>query len=424
MKIAVVGTGIAGNVAAYKLRDAHDITVYEANDYIGGHTNTVDVEEGSRRFAIDTGFIVFNDRTYPEFSRILEELQQSWRDSVMSFSVRQAASGLEYNGSTLDGLFAQRANMLRPRFLRMIGDILRFNRNAAETLADDAGHCSVGHYLEVHGYSREFYADYLQPMVAAIWSAEPKTVADMPLRFVVQFFVNHGLLQLKDRPQWRTIEGGSKEYVSKLVEGHRDRIRLSSPVVSVRRIASGVEVRTEEGSTESYDRVFLACHADQALKMLEDPTVTEREVLGSFGFQDNHAVLHTDERLLPSSRRAWAAWNYRVPSDDTGHVTVTYNMNILQGLESQTQYCVTLNEAEQIDPKTVLYETSYSHPIISAESVTAQQRHREVNTGMGTYYCGAYWRNGFHEDGVVSALAAIRHFEEEQRGELHFRRAS
>ncbi len=423
MKIAIVGTGIAGNVAAYKLRDEHDITVYEANDYVGGHTNTVEVQDGRDRFAIDTGFIVFNDRTYPEFSRILEELNQPWRDSVMSFSVRQAESGLEYNGSNLDGLFAQRGNLLKPRFLRMIGDILRFNRNAPRTLAGEAGECSVGHYLELHRYSREFYADYLQPMVAAIWSAEPRVVADMPLRFIVQFFWNHGLLQLKDRPQWRVITGGSQEYVSKLVAGHRDRIRLSSPVVSVRRVASGVEVRTANGPAERYDRVFLACHADQALRTLDDATPAEREVLGSFAFQDNHAVLHTDERLLPSSRRAWAAWNYRVPRGEADHVTVTYNMNILQGLNSEKQYCVTLNEADQIDPTAILYETNYSHPIVSAESVVAQGRHREINTGMGTYYCGAYWRNGFHEDGVVSALNAVRHFEEEQRGELYFRRA-
>lgn len=424
MKIAIVGTGIAGNVVAYKLRKEHDITVYEANDYVGGHTNTVDVEAGAQTLSIDTGFIVFNDRTYPEFSRILDEIDQPWRDSVMSFSVRQAESGLEYNGSTLDGLFAQRSNLLKPRFLRMIGDILRFNRSAPLSLESESAELSVGQYLYVHGYSREFYSDYLQPMVAAIWSAEPTTVADMPLRFIVQFFWNHGLLQLKDRPRWRTIVGGSKEYVGKLVAGHRDRIRLASPVASIRRAGSNIELRAAGGPVEVYDRVFLACHADQALAMLEDATPTEREVLGCFGFQDNHAVLHTDERLLPASRRAWAAWNYRVPSSESGHVTVTYNMNILQGIESQTQYCVTLNEVEQIDPRSILYETNYSHPIISAESVAAQARHRDVNTGTGTYYCGAYWRNGFHEDGVVSALHALEHFEEERHEQLHFRRAS
>ncbi|MDH3846635.1 MAG: FAD-dependent oxidoreductase [Gammaproteobacteria bacterium] len=423
MRIAIVGTGIAGNVAAYKLRKEHDITVYEASSYVGGHTNTVDVAEHDRTIAIDTGFIVFNDRTYPNFIGLLDEIGQESQASVMSFSVSSGDGGLEYNGAGLNALFAQRRNILRPPFFRMIRDILRFNREAmaAAPLEDDGQ--TVGEYLLRHGYGREFMNDYLVPMAAAIWSSEPVAIKDMPLQFLVRFFDHHGLLQLKDRPVWRVIKGGSREYVKKLVAGHRDRIRLDSPVRRIIRHSTGVEIVTDRHGTEWYDAVFLACHSDQALTMLDKPTPVEREVLGAIHYQDNEAVLHTDESVLPKRRRAWAAWNYHIPKDPHRHVAVTYNMNMLQGLDCDEQYCVTLNNDRQIDPAKMIKRIQYQHPVFSRDAVVAQRRQEELNSER-TYFCGAYWRNGFHEDGVVSALHAVAHFEGRQsRGELHLRRA-
>ena len=423
MRIAIVGTGIAGNVAAYRLRKDHDITVYEASSYVGGHTNTVDVAENGKTIAIDTGFIVFNDRTYPNFIELLDEIGQESQPSVMSFSVSSADAGLEYNGSGLNALFAQRRNILRPPFFRMIRDILRFNREAVATLAQEDERMTVGEYLLKHGYGQEFMDDYLVPMAAAIWSAEPVAIRDMPLQFLVRFFDNHGLLQLKDRPVWRVIKGGSREYVKKLVAGHRDRIRLDAPVRRVIRHLTSVEIVTDRHGSEWYDAVFLACHSDQALAMLDEPTATERDVLGAIQYQDNDAVLHTDATVLPKRRRAWAAWNYHIPKDPHRHVAVTYNMNMLQGLDCDRQYCVTLNNDREIDPTKVIRRIRYQHPVFSREAVAAQLRQAEVNTGR-TYFCGAYWRNGFHEDGVVSALNAIAHFEERQvHGELYLRRA-
>jgi len=423
MRIAIVGTGIAGNTAAYKLRKEHDITVYEASSYVGGHTNTIDVAEGDRTIAVDTGFIVFNDRTYPNFIELLDEIGQASQPSLMSFSVSSGDGRLEYNGAGLNALFAQRRNILRPPFFRMIRDILRFNKEALATLPFEEDGQTVGGYLLKHGYSREFMDDYLVPMAAAIWSAEPVAIHEMPLQFLVRFFDNHGLLQLKDRPVWRVIRGGSREYVEKMVAGHRDRIRLDTPVTAVIRDQSGVEIVSDRFGRECYDAVFLACHSDQALALLDAPTAVEREVLGAIRFQDNEAVLHTDASVLPKRRRAWAAWNYHIPEDPTRHVAVTYNMNMLQGLECEQQYCVTLNNDRKIDPSKVIRRIQYQHPVYSREAVAAQLRQAEVNTGR-TYFCGAYWRNGFHEDGVVSALNAIAHFEERQsHAELHLRRA-
>lgn len=422
MKIAIIGTGIAGNVAAYHLRRNHDITVFEAGDYVGGHTNTIDVEEEGRRFAVDTGFIVFNDRTYPDFIRLLDELKQPSKPSVMSFSVQNEASGLEYNGSSLNGLFTQRRNVARPHFWRMVRDILRFNREAPLAIDDGGAAETIGEYLSARSYSPQFLHDYLGPMAAAIWSAEPQTVADMPLRFLVRFFSNHGLLQLKDRPQWRVVEGGSREYVRKLTAGHRDRIRVSTPVESISRLGGQVQVRARGLEAEQFDHAFVACHSDQALRLLADPTPVEREVLSAIPYQENEAVLHTDASLMPAHRRCWAAWNYHVPRDDRSHAAVTYHMNALQGIDARKQYFVTLNNSDAIAADSVIYRTRYDHPVYSLETVAAQARHKEINSGNRTSYCGAYWRNGFHEDGVFSALQAVSHFEEEQHAKLHFRR--
>lgn len=423
MRIAIIGTGIAGNVAAYHLRDKYDITVYEAADYVGGHTNTVDVQEGGRSLAVDTGFIVFNDRTYPNFIRLLEELGQLSQPSRMSFSVHSADGKLEYNGSSLNGLFAQRRNLLRLSFHSMVRDILRFNRTAFTEIGASAAPLSLGEFLRAGEYGDRFRDDYLVPMVAAIWSAEPGAVLGMPAEFLVRFFQNHGLLQLQDRPQWRVITGGSREYVRRLVDGHRHRIRLNSPVQQICRSANGIEIYTAEGGREWYDYAFVACHSDQALNMLASPTRVESEVLGAIGFQRNEAVLHTDVSVLPKRRRAWAAWNYFVPTESHGHVAVSYNMNILQGLDSTETYVVTLNDDSRIDPGKVLHRVEYHHPVFTRDTIGAQARHAEINRDR-IFYCGAYWRNGFHEDGVVSAINAVGHFEEALKDEeLHLRRA-
>lgn len=424
MKIAIIGTGIAGNVAAYKLRQEHEITVFEAGSYIGGHTNTVDVYENGQHYAVDTGFIVFNDRTYPNFLRLLDDIGQDSQPSTMSFSVQSEDRGLEYSGTNLNTLFAQRSNILKPSFYRMLRDILRFNKTALPSTEhlDETG--TVGEFLADNDYGDEFVEHYLVPMAAAIWSAEPGSILDMPVSFLVRFFDNHGLLQVSDRPQWRVIKDGSRQYVNKLVDGHRDRIRLNSPVTAVRRIDDRVEIHSVSGGRELFDYVFLACHSDQALSLLKDATRMEREVLGAIRYQPNEAVLHTDDSLMPSRRRAWAAWNYHIPTDAARHVAVTYNMNILQGLPSQKQYLVTLNSDRHIDTDKVIRRVQYEHPVYSREAVAAQQRQADINEDR-TFFCGAYWRNGFHEDGVVSALNALAQFERRLANEkLHLRRAS
>lgn len=424
MKIAIVGTGIAGNVAAYKLRDAHDITVFEAESYIGGHTNTLDVYESGRRISIDTGFIVFNDQTYPNFITLLDEIGQQSLASEMSFSVQSDTGAPEYCGSSLNAMFAQRSNLLRPSFYRMIRDILRFNEQALAFDGQIGSNQTLGGYLFANGYSHEFVDHYLVPMAAAIWSAEPDSILDMPVEFLIRFFANHGLLQLKDRPRWRVIKGGSREYVDKLVAGHRDRIRLNSAVRSIRRIDDRVELSSAAGGTELFDYVFLACHSDQALAVLKDPTLVEREVLGEFRYQPNVAILHTDASVMPKRRRAWAAWNYHLSQDRHQHVAVTYNMNILQGLQTDNDYCVTLNSDQNIDANKIIQRIQYEHPIYSRDAVLVQQRQADVNDDR-TFFCGAYWRNGFHEDGVVSALTAVEHFQQRlAHEELHLRRAS
>jgi predicted NAD/FAD-binding protein len=417
MKIAVIGTGIAGNVAAYHLAREHDVTVFEADSRIGGHTNTVQVEHSGQHYAIDTGFIVFNERTYPNFIQLLDELEVAWQDSDMGFSVQVDKTGLEYSGSTLNSLFAQRSNLFRPSFHRMIREILRFNREAPRLLEASAPRVSLQDYLDNENYSREFIDHFILPMGAAIWSAKPAVMGTMPAEFFIRFFQNHGMLSVNDRPVWRVIKGGSKRYVEKLVAGHRDRIRLNAPVESIRRSPGYVEVKVRGHDIEMFDQVFMACHGDQALQMLADPSINETQVLGQFTYQPNEAILHTDESLMPKRRRAWAAWNYHIPVHSQERVAVSYNMNILQGIKAPATFCVTLNHASAIQPEKIIQRFQYSHPVFTPQSIEAQKRHAELNGAYRTYYCGAYWRNGFHEDGVVSALTALEHFKERLQDE-------
>ncbi len=413
MKIAVVGTGIAGNVVAWQLAGEHELTVYEADGRIGGHTHTHAVQLAGRELQVDTGFIVFNDWTYPNFIRLLDTLGVDSQPSSMGFSVRDDTRDLEYNGSTLRGLFAQRRNLLRPRFHRMLVDVLRFNRAAPRLLRSPGPELPLGEYLAAGRYSRAFIDHYLVPMGAAIWSTQPARMLDFPARFFVRFFHNHGMLSIDERPTWRVVRGGSARYVEKLTAPFRDRIRLRTPVEQIRRGRDGVLVKARGAEAERYDAVFLACHSDQALALLADPTPAEREVLGALPYQHNSAVLHTDVRMLPRRPRAWAAWNYRVGGAAEGAgapVTLTYHMNILQSLTSPEPLLVTLNADAAIDPGRVLARLGYAHPLFTPAGIVAQGRHAEISGPLHTYYCGAYWRHGFHEDGVVSALAALGHF--------------
>jgi predicted NAD/FAD-binding protein len=408
MKVAIVGTGIAGNVAAYHLNRDHQITVYEANNYIGGHTHTHDIQINGQHYAVDTGFIVFNHRTYPNFIQLLNELGVAEQLSTMSFSVKCERTGLEYMGSTLNSLFAQRRNLLRPRFWKMLGEVLRFNREANELIADEGDDITLGDYLKQGNYSAMFTNYYLVPMAAAVWSADLQLMYQFPARYLMRFFHNHGLLSINDRPQWYVIEGGSKTYVEALTGSFKDKIRLTSPVTSVERREDGVWITSHHGE-ERYDAVFMACHSDQALALLQAPTEAEQQVLGAIHYQPNEILLHTDSSVLPRRRRAWAAWNYHLLQGDQGRVPVTYNMNILQGLDCEEQLCVTLNNSDAVDSDKVLKRIHYQHPIYTRESVAAQARQSEISRD-GIYYCGAYWRYGFHEDGVVSALAALEQF--------------
>jgi len=425
MKIAVVGTGIAGNVAAYHLSKTHDVTVFEANDYIGGHTHTHDVTHNEQHFAIDSGFIVFNYKTYPHFTQLLEELNVDVQPSAMSFSVKCERSGLEYNGTTLNSLFAQRRNLLRPSFYRMIKDILRFNKEAVEVLEKKDDSISLGEILSKKQYSKEFIDHYIIPMGAAIWSTAPDLMYEFPAHYFIQFFHNHGMLSVNDRPLWHVIKGGSKQYVDALIKPFEKNIRLSTPVKSIVRSAEGVIINTEQYGSEQFDYVFIATHSDQALSVLEQPSKKEKAVLGAIPYQRNEAVLHTDQSLLPKKKLAWAAWNYHILKNQQQSVALTYNMNILQGIDYPTQFCVTLNNSQAINPQSIIRQMEYDHPMFTPEGVAAQHRHSEINGENRTFYCGAYWRFGFHEDGVVSALNALEDFEKVIKNEqLHLRRAS
>jgi predicted NAD/FAD-binding protein len=316
MKIAIIGSGIAGNVAAYHLSCEHEITVFEAGNHIGGHTHTHVVEQDGREVAVDTGFIVFNDWTYPNFIALLNELGVESQASEMSFSVKCAASGLEYNGTTLNSLFAQRSNLVRPAFWRMLRDILRFNREAPALLNEQAAEISLGDYLREQRYSHEFVRHYILPMGAAVWSASPASMQQFPARYFVRFFHNHGMLSVGNRPQWRTIRGGSARYVEKLTASFREHVRLNAPVESVRRLPGHVSIKPHWGEAERFDRVFFACHSDQALQLLADATPAERDILGAIPYQQNDVVLHTDTSILPQRKLAWAAWNYHLSEHD------------------------------------------------------------------------------------------------------------
>lgn len=410
MKIAIIGSGIAGLTCAWRLAGHHQVTLFEAGATPGGHTATVDVSTSQGNWAIDTGFIVYNDRTYPRFMGLLSELGISGQKTQMSFSVRNPATGLEYNGHTLTSLFAQRRNLVNPAFWRLLGEIVRFNRLAKQALDGEVDpNATLETFLELHGFTPFFARHYILPMGAAIWSSSLQEMRRFPLPLFLRFFEHHGLLDITHRPQWYVVPGGSREYIRAMLGklGDRLNVHLNSPVQRVSRHEHGVTLQLENDS-DTFDQVIFACHSGQALAMLDEPTPAERAVLGDIGWQRNEVVLHSDRRWLPVRERAWASWNYRLSERDQASACVTYNMNILQGLpEGSPLFCVTLNPETPVDERFVLKRFIYEHPLFNPKSWRAQARRGEINGHRRSWFCGAYWYNGFHEDGVRSALDVV-----------------
>jgi predicted NAD/FAD-binding protein len=409
VKVAVVGAGIAGMATAWLLSREHAVTLFEANGYIGGHTHTHDVELDGARYRVDTGFIVFNPANYPLLCALFDELGVASQPTTMSFAVRNDASGLEYNATDLDRLFVQRRNLVSPRFLGMVRDILRFYREAPALLAGDGPGPTLGQYLDAQRYGAAFRDDHLVPMASALWSSPAARILDFPARYLVAFMANHRMLQTSDRPQWRVVQGGSASYVQALRRRWRVTERIACAVRGVRRDDAGVIVSSAAGD-ERYDRVVLACHADEALALLTDADAREREILGAIGYQTNDTVLHTDATVLPRHRRAWAAWNAFVPARPDEHCTVSYCMNLLQGIAAPRPLVVTLNRSAAIDPAQVLARMRYAHPVYTTASVAAQARKSEIQGRRHTWFAGAYWGWGFHEDGMRSARAVAEDF--------------
>ncbi|HWB69408.1 MAG TPA: FAD-dependent oxidoreductase [Solirubrobacterales bacterium] len=404
-RVAIVGTGVSGLVAAHLLHREHEIAVYEADTRLGGHTNTIEVTLDGRRQAIDTGFIVFNDRNYPHFEALLAELGVSSQPSHMSFSVSDGRGGFEYSG-TPRGLFARPANLFSPTFLGMLREWRRFNREARALVGTNGTAPSLGQWLEQRGFSRHFVERLIVPQASAVWSADPAQMWSFPASFMAEFFDNHGMFSVRDRPRWRTVSGGSARYVEAISAPWRRRVRLGAPVRSVRRLGELVRIEADGCESEDFDEVVIATHSDQALALLADPSEAEREILGAIPFQRNETVLHTDASLLPRRRAAWASWNFHLTEAPAGRTTVTYWMNNLQRLRADRQFLVTLNRGEAIDPEKVLRRFTYEHPVYTAAGVAAQRRHAEISGVRRTHYCGAYWGWGFHEDGVLSARRA------------------
>ncbi|MBF88788.1 MAG: FAD-dependent oxidoreductase [Candidatus Marinimicrobia bacterium] len=411
MNIAIVGSGISGLTCAYLLSDAHKITLFEANNYLGGHTNTIDIELEGSTYAIDTGFIVYNEKTYPLFKKILRQLNVQTQSSNMSFSVKCERTGLEYKPTSLNSLFGQRKNMLRTEFFGMLNGILEFNKGARKLLDKDVdSQETVKQFVDKMKINTMTFEKFVIPMASAIWSTSPDLMKSIPIDYLARFFNNHGLLSINNHPQWRVIKGGAREYIKKMVARFSDSIRLNSKVVRITRKPEGVKLKTGNNVTANFDAVILACHSDQALEMLQDPTSKETEILSSIPYQENIALLHTDTSVLPLRKRIWASWNSNIPLKKENKVSLTYNMNMLQSIKCPDTICVSLNMEERIKPEKVLKRIIYNHPVYNKTTVNAQNRKHEINGLNNTYYAGAYWKYGFHEDGVKSALDVCRRF--------------
>jgi predicted NAD/FAD-binding protein len=410
MRIAIIGAGISGLTVAHLLHRDHDLTVFEGADYAGGHTNTVRVDTPDATHHVDTGFIVFNDRNYPNFERLLARIGVASQPSNMSFAVSDEDGDFEYSSVSANGLFAKRSHLAAPWFHRMLADVVRFQRAAHDLVRSGADGPSLGHWVEELRLSRPFIDRLIVPQAAAVWSADPRQMWTFPARFLAEFFDNHGMLELRNRPRWRVVRGGSARYVEQLTAPWRERLRLSTPVQAIHRADDHVVVQPRGGEPERFDHVVLATHSDQALSLLADPSDREHELLGAIPYQPNQAVLHTDERMLPRRRRAWASWNYHLLDEPKGPATVTYHMNRLQSLDADREFCVTLNRGDAIDPDKVIRRIDYAHPVFTAAGEAAQARHHEISGVERTHFCGAYWGWGFHEDGVKSALRVAERF--------------
>ena len=416
MRIAIIGTGISGLTTAYLLHRHHDITLFEANNYIGGHTNTVTVDDGKRTLPVDTGFIVFNSLNYPNLCKLFDAIDVDSRDSDMSFSVHCEKSGLEYNGTDIKRLFTQKRNIINPKFIGMLKDILRFHKHGPAALQEGLNDSiTVNEFTKQHNYSESFIENYLIPLGASLWSCPAARFRDFPMRFVLEFLDNHCMLQVNDRPVWRTVKGGSSEYIKPMTNGFFDQIHLNTPVAAVIRHKSEIEVQLQNGEQRYFNEVILACHADQSLRLIQNPEEDEQTILSQFEYQDNDTVLHTDTKVLPEKEMAWASWNYRIPQIANGHVTVSYNMNQLQGLDSEQTYCVSLNQSDKIDENKIIKRFNYHHPVFKPGRDNAQSQHSQLIRRRGISYCGAYWGYGFHEDGVRSALSVCDAYGQELR---------
>ena len=403
MRIAVVGSGITGLASAWLLSRENDVVLYEADTRLGGHTHTHDIHWEGRDYRVDSGFIVHNRANYPLLTRLFDELRVATQPTTMSFSVSNERTGLEYSAATLDTLFCQRRNLASPRFLGMLRDLARFYRLAPSLLVESGDGPTLGEFLLRHRFGGAFRDDHLVPMTSALWSAPSSQALEFPARHLAEFMANHAMLRITGRPQWRVVRGGSRSYVDAMASRWRVEARIGARVHRVLRTAAGVDVDAH-GATERYDQVVLACHSDQALGLLGDPSEREQDVLGAIGYQANDAVLHTDARLLPRHRKAWAAWNAHVPREGDGSCAVSYCMNLLQGLDAPVPFVVSLNRTADIDPARVLRRMRYHHPVFTHAAVAAQRRKSEIQGQRRTWFAGAYWGWGFHEDGMRSAV--------------------
>tara|TARA_X000000368_G_scaffold85053_1_gene64427 strand:- start:1681 stop:2940 length:1260 start_codon:yes stop_codon:yes gene_type:complete len=408
LKIAIIGSGISGLTSAYILNKKYDVSIYEKNDYLGGHTHTHKIAENSKTFNIDSGFIVYNENTYPNFIKLLDLLKVERQHSTMGFSVKKSYKDFEYSGNSIWSIFAKKSNLFNPYFLNMLTSVLRFNRTSINDLNNIDPSTSLIDYLKSKKFSNYFIKYYVVPMAAAIWSTSPKMILKMPALFFIKFFNNHGLLQIKNRPQWWVIKNGSKQYVKKIIEQFNGTIHLNTPVKKVIRNKNHVIIETKSKS-EVFDAVIFATHSDQSLKLINDISNNEKNILSKIKYQKNTALIHTDTSVLPKRKHAWSSWNYLL-NKDNNTVTLTYNMNILQSLNTSKTYCVTINDCDLINKDKIIKKIDYEHPLFTKDTIEAQYNKNLINGVNNTYFCGAYWGNGFHEDGVNSALDVCKKF--------------
>ena len=412
MKIAIIGSGISGLTSAYLLHKKHDITLFESNNYIGGHTNTITVnDENNNQLNVDTGFIVYNNDTYPNFVKILNKLKVETQPSTMSFSLSCERSGMEYGTGNLKALFGNKSNIISFQFYKLLFGIftyfkkakifLKHNNDFSYTVLDFIKSAKINNYT---------YEKFILPMASAIWSTNFDEIEQMPAKYLFEFYKNHDLLSINPSKKWRVIKGGSKQYVSKLIKPFDNRIRINSKVRSIKRAKNTIYLKTDHNEKEEFNAVILACHSDQALKILEDSTNQEKEILANIPYQLNQAILHTDTSVLPKNKKMWSSWNSYIPKEQNSNVSLTYNMNILQSIKSKNTFCVSINMENNINPSKIIKKINYSHPTFNKKSVFAQSQKNKISGIKNTYFAGAYWRYGFHEDGVLSALDVCKNF--------------